>query len=194
MGELAKTLVFLAGPEAVHGIIPAALLPLEAQRRDELANGELEKVKSANDNLAPKATEQRHINTPDEKVYGKTTIVPDMHTRKRMMSSMVCAGGPGSGFIALSGGYGTLEELMEVVTWNQLGIHDKGVCIYNVDGYWNGIMQWVKDSVEAGFVQEGNKEILKEGTSAEDCVKVLQEYTASQGRFKLNWNDEGDKR
>lgn len=48
----------------------------------------------------------------------------------------VVSGGPGSGFIALPGGYGTFEELMEVVTWNQLGIHNRGIVVLNVDGYW----------------------------------------------------------
>jgi uncharacterized protein (TIGR00730 family) len=64
-------------------------------------------------------------NPIDEKVYGRTTVVPDMHTRKQLMAKSVIEGGPGSGFVALSGGYGTLEELMEVITWNQLGIHDR---------------------------------------------------------------------
>lgn len=52
------------------------------------------------------------------------------------MAKEVLEGGEGSGFIALSGGYGTLEELMEVVTWNQLGIHNRGVVVLNVEGYW----------------------------------------------------------
>jgi len=130
MGELARTLVSLSGPDSVHGVIPSALLPLEAQRRDVLRNGEIQQEEV----LAPKATAKRDVNMPPEHIFGRTTIVPDMHTRKRMMCELVCAGGPGSGFIALSGGYGTLEELMEIVTWNQLGIHDKGICVHNVEG------------------------------------------------------------
>lgn len=69
-----------------------------------------------------------------------------------MMAQEVLAGAPGSGFIALSGGYGTLEELMEVVTWNQLGIHNRGVVVFNVEGYWDGLLQWIRNSVETGFV------------------------------------------
>jgi uncharacterized protein (TIGR00730 family) len=105
MGELARSLVSLSGPSAVHGIIPAALVSMERQGK-----------------------------APDESVYGRTTVVADMHTRKRMMAQEVVNGGPGGGFVALPGGYGTLEELMEAVTWNQLGIHDRGICIFNVDG------------------------------------------------------------
>jgi uncharacterized protein (TIGR00730 family) len=105
MGELARTLVSLSGPMAVHGIIPTALVSLERQGK-----------------------------APDENLYGRTTVVPDMHTRKRMMAQEVVDGGPGGGFVALPGGFGTIEELMEAVTWNQLGIHDRGICIFNVEG------------------------------------------------------------
>lgn len=105
------------------------------------------------------------------------------------MAQEVIAGGPGSGFIALSGGYGTLEELMEVVTWNQLGIHNRGVVVYNVEGYWDGLLQWVNGSVAAGFVGEGNKSIVKEGKGAEECVKELREYVEAEGRFNLSWGN-----
>jgi predicted Rossmann-fold nucleotide-binding protein len=64
--------------------------------------------------------ERKYTNEEDlaakafEETYGKTTVVADMHTRKQKMMEEVLAGGPGSGFVALSGAYGTLEELMEV--------------------------------------------------------------------------------
>jgi len=105
MGELAKTLVSLSGPGSVHGIIPEALI----------------------------RHEQQGI-TPAMSDFGKTTVVPDMHQRKALMAKEVMAGAPGSGFVALPGGYGTMEELLEVTTWNQLGIHAKGVVVYNVEG------------------------------------------------------------
>ena len=105
MGELAKTLVSLSGPGSVHGIIPEALI----------------------------RHEQQGI-TPATSDFGKTTVVPDMHQRKALMAKEVMAGAPGSGFVALPGGYGTMEELLEVTTWNQLGIHAKGVVVYNVEG------------------------------------------------------------
>ena len=104
MGELARTLVQLSGPNSVHGIIPKPLMQYEA------------KYDPADGDDASSAI--------SETLFGRTTVVPDMHTRKRMMCTQVQEGGPGSGFIALSGGFGTLEELAEVTTWNQLGIHD----------------------------------------------------------------------
>jgi uncharacterized protein (TIGR00730 family) len=171
MGQVARTLVALSGPDSVHGIIPAPLV----------------KYEQGPNSTGPSVNGEK---APDENLYGRTTVVKDMHTRKHMMAKEVIAGGPGSGFIALPGGYGTLEELMEVVTWNQLGIHGSGVVVLNVDGYWDGLLNWVKGSVDAGFVQEGNANIIVEAKSAEEAVSALLEYKVSEGRFKLEWGNE----
>ncbi|KAI6949200.1 lysine decarboxylase-like protein-like protein, partial [Hortaea werneckii] len=170
MGEVAKTLVSLSGPEAVHGVIPEALIRYE---------------RNYNEDGSTKAVDPQKV--IDEKTYGRTTVVKDMHTRKQMMAREVIEGGVGGGFIALSGGYGTLEELMEVVTWNQLGIHGMPVVVYNVEGYWDGLMQWVRKAVSAGFVGEGNKGIMVEAREAEDVVAALKSYQNAEGRFKLDW-------
>ena len=105
------------------------------------------------------------------------------------MAKLVQQGGPGSGFIAMSGGYGTLEELMEVVTWNQLGIHDKGVCVLNVDGYWEGVLQWVEKTVEEGFVKGENAQIMVEAKTPEEAIQKLREYKISKERFDLKWGE-----
>jgi uncharacterized protein (TIGR00730 family) len=165
MGEVARTLVSLAGPASVHGIIPAPLVEYE-QNHDPA------------DPLSHKI---------DEAVYGKTTVVKDMHTRKQMMAHEVVAGGAGGGFVALSGGYGTLEELMEVTTWNQLGIHDMPVVVYNVDGYWTGLLDWVKKGVTSGFIAPTNAGILVEALSADEVLTCLRDYTNAEGRFNLTW-------
>jgi len=107
-----------------------------------------------------------------------------------MMAKEVLQGGEGSGFIALSGGYGTLEELMEVVTWNQLGIHNRGVVVLNVEGYWDGLLDWINGAVGAGFVGEGNRNIIAEAKTGEEAVKALKEYRVAKGRFKLEWGNE----
>ena len=157
MGEVARTLVSLSGPQSVHGIIPEALVRHEAE------------------------------GMPVEQMFGKTTIVGTMHERKHLMMQLVRAGGPGSGFIALSGGYGTMEELMEVTTWNQLGIHDRGIVLYNVDGYWNGLVQWINDAVGAGFVKETARDTVLVRDTAEGCVAALRDYRLSSSRLKLDW-------
>jgi uncharacterized protein (TIGR00730 family) len=168
MGEVAKTIVAINGPDSVHGIIPEALVKYE---RD----GTYQTVTSNNQVV------------PDESKYGRTTVVKDMHTRKKLMAEEVFAGGPGSGFVGLSGGFGTMEEIFETTTWNQLGIHKLGICLLNVNGYWDGILQWLDKSVEEGFVKEANKHILVTASTAEDAIKALREYRVSEATFKLQW-------
>ncbi|USP80450.1 lysine decarboxylase-like protein [Curvularia clavata] len=168
MGEVARTLVSLSGPDSVHGIIPAALTRLEQNHDPEDPNN----------------------HTIDETIYGRTTVVKDMHTRKQMMAQEVIKGGPGGGFVALSGGYGTFEELMEVTTWNQLGIHSMPVIVYNVDGYWSGLIEWVKNAVSSGFIAPTNAGILSEALTSDEVIKCLNEYENAPGRFNLTWEEQ----
>lgn len=170
MGELARTLVSLSGPNYVHGIIPEPLVVFE----------------QGPDSQAPSSNAGKH-GLPDEATYGKTTVVDHMHTRKQMMAQAVMKGGPGSGFIALPGGYGTLEELMEVVTWNQLGIHGRGTVVLNIEGYWDGLLSWVDNSISSGFVRETNRDIIVPAKTAEEAVESLSHYKPAEGRFKLQW-------
>ena len=121
--------------------------------------------------------------------FGRTTVVEDMHARKHLMAREVLEGGPGGGFVALSGGYGTLEELLEITTWNQLGIHGRPVVVFNVEGYWDGLMQWVRTAGGAGFVSETNKGIMVEARTAEEVVAALRDYRVAEGQFKLNWEE-----
>lgn len=160
MGEIARTLVALSGPDAVHGVIPEPLVNLE----------------------------QEESGLTDEDVHGRVTVVPDMHTRKQLMAKKVIEGGPGSGFVALSGGYGTMEELFEAITWNQLGIHDKGVVLFNIEGYYDGLISWVQTAVSSGFIAPGNAGILVEALEAEEVITQLKEYRVAEGRFSLDWN------
>ena len=69
-----------------------------------------------------------------EEKYGKITVVAGVQIRKKVMCNLVSTGGPGSGFIALSGGFGTMDEVMEMVTWGPLGVHRGGVCLFYVEG------------------------------------------------------------
>lgn len=172
MGEVAKTIVSISGPDAVHGIIPEAL------------------VKWERDATYTVAKDENGYHVPEEQVYGRTTVVKDMHTRKQQMVREVIQGGPGSGFIALPGGYGTMEELLETATWNQLGIHDKGVCLLNINGFYDGLTQWIKTSVDEGFVKEGNANILVTAPDAESALKALREYKVSDARYGLDWGNE----
>ncbi|RDW92702.1 LOG family protein [Aspergillus mulundensis] len=178
MGEVAKTLVALSGPTAVHGIIPRALVQVKADAAARELNGAkaAERVVSSASELEQPVTE-----------YGLTTIVPDMHTRKRLMATKVMEGGPGSGFVSLAGGFGTIEELMEMTTWNQLGIHQVGVVLLNVNGYWDGVMLWIRNGVAQGFIREKNAKIIAETTDPAMVVAMLVQYRKSEDRLLLNW-------
>ncbi|KAH6893197.1 hypothetical protein B0T10DRAFT_481712 [Thelonectria olida] len=168
MGEVAKTIVAINGPKSVHGIIPEALVKYE---RD----GTYQTVNSNNQVV------------PDREVYGVTTVVEDMHTRKKLMAEEVFSGGPGSGFIGLSGGFGTVEEIFETTTWNQLGIHSQGIVLLNIEGYWDGIIQWMDRAAEEGFVKPANKDILVTSNTPEGAIKALREYKVSDSIYQLQW-------
>jgi uncharacterized protein (TIGR00730 family) len=74
-------------------------------------------------------------------------IVKDMHERKAMMAQL------SDGFIAMPGGMGTLEELFEMLTWSQLGIHAKPIGLLNVDHFYDGLLGFIAHAREQGFVQ-----------------------------------------
>ena len=194
MGEIARTLVSLSGPESVHGIIPKALVRVEPgyEQSKDGAKG------PSSDGMAQNGKDtERTISDTDqassllqEQVYGVTTIVADMHTRKRMMATKVMAGGPGSGFVTLAGGFGTIEEVMEMTTWNQLGIHKRAIILMNVNGYWDGLLAWVKNAVDNGYIGAANAHILVAAKHVSEVVPLLASYKVSAGQMKLDWGNE----
>ena len=189
MGEIAKTLVALSGPKSVHGVIPRALVKISTKGSNG-SNGA-----TPNENGAGKAAERVVSESVEEdgipeSEYGVTTIVPDMHTRKRLMAEKVLEGGPGSGFVSLAGGFGTIEEVMEMTTWNQLGIHKVGVVLLNVNGYWDGLLGWVRNAVNEGFISAENGRILAEAKDPREVWGKLLEYQVSSERMQLNWGEE----
>lgn len=72
-------------------------------------------------------------------------VVEDMHERKMRLQEL------GDVFVALPGGCGTLEEIFEVITWNQIGVHEKPYCFLNINGYYDALETFLKHSVEVGF-------------------------------------------
>jgi uncharacterized protein (TIGR00730 family) len=81
-------------------------------------------------------------------------IVKDMHERKAMMAQLA------DGFIAMPGGLGTLEELFEVLTWAQLGIHSKPIGLLNVDGYYDSLVAFVRHATEQGLVRPQHAQLM----------------------------------
>ncbi|KAL2828283.1 hypothetical protein BDW59DRAFT_159871 [Aspergillus cavernicola] len=190
MGEIARTLVSLSGPDSVHGVIPRALVRVEPGYNN---NNKTEQQETAAVGAGGEGKEAERVidsSSQSSSEYGITTIVADMHTRKRMMAEKVREGGPGSGFVALAGGFGTIEEVMEMTTWNQLGIHHLGVVLLNVAGYWDGLLAWVKNAVGEGYVSRENGRILVEAKTVDEVWPKLVAYQVSEGRMKLEWEDE----
>ena len=98
-------------------------------------------------------------------------LVASMHERKALMASLA------DGFIALPGGLGTLEETTEILTWAQLGIHDKPVGVINVSGYYDGLRGLLAHGVEEGFIR---KEHAAELLFAETATDLLDAFAAWQ--------------
>jgi uncharacterized protein (TIGR00730 family) len=75
-------------------------------------------------------------------------------------------------FLVLPGGYGTLEELLEAVTWGQLGLHSKPVILINTAGYWDGLLCFLDSAVAAGFLKQKNRELLRVAGNAVEAVAM----------------------
>ncbi|KAJ6794611.1 cytokinin riboside 5'-monophosphate phosphoribohydrolase LOG7-like [Iris pallida] len=101
--------------------------------------------------VIPKSLMPREITG---ETVGEVRAVSDMHERKAEMARRADA------FIALPGGYGTLEELLEVITWAQLGIHHKPVGLLNVDGYYDSLLSFVDLAVNEEFISPKARRIM----------------------------------
>ncbi|MDQ0243394.1 uncharacterized protein (TIGR00730 family) [Bacillus fengqiuensis] len=97
--------------------------------------------------------------------------VMDMHERKGKMGELSDA------FIALPGGFGTLEEVFEVVSWGAIGIHQKPIGLLNVDGYYDPIMQMVGNGVKAGFIHPSHAPLLICESDPAVLLEKLNSYT-----------------
>lgn len=97
-------------------------------------------------------------------------IVQTMHERKAQMSEL------SDGFIAMPGGFGTLEELFEVITWAQLGIHKKPFGLFNVAGYYDKLIEFMDYQVEQGFVPQRHREMIIVSDEAEQLVEMLESF------------------
>ena len=95
--------------------------------------------------------------------------VPTMHARKARMVKLADA------FLILPGGYGTLDEMMEIVTWAQLKIHAKPCVLINTTGYWNGLLDFLDTAVLEGFLKAKNRALLRVAGNAAEALEMLAE-------------------
>lgn len=132
--------------------------------------------------VIPKSLMPREI-TGDP--IGEVRAVSDMHQRKAEMARQADA------FIALPGGYGTLEELLEIITWAQLGIHSKPVGLLNVEGFYNSLLSFIDKAVDEGFISPKARRIIVSAPTAKDLVRELEEHVPERDEVvsKLVWED-----
>jgi uncharacterized protein (TIGR00730 family) len=99
-------------------------------------------------------------------------IVSNMHERKAKMTDLADA------FLALPGGIGTLDELFEAWSWNALGYHKKPFCLLNVEGFWDGLIEFVEHAHRSGFLSKSRRRQLLVAQTPEEALKLLDEAAA----------------
>ncbi len=106
---------------------------------------------------------------------GEQIIVETIHERKAIMASLSDA------FMVLPGGFGTLDELFEMVIWEQLGIHEKPLGLLNVKGYFDHMLAWVEHAVSNGFIRPEYRELIVISSDAFTLLERMEEHRPPPG-------------
>jgi uncharacterized protein (TIGR00730 family) len=125
--------------------------------------------------VIPHALERREVAHPG---LPDLRIVASMHERKATMAEL------SDGFVSLPGGLGTFEECLEILTWAQLGMHAKPIGLLNVDGYWSGLLDFLRRGVDEGFVPESSLGMLH---VAERPEKLLEAFARHEPPRVERW-------
>jgi len=97
-------------------------------------------------------------------------VVETMHQRKQKMCDLSDA------FLILPGGFGSMDELFEILTWKQLGLHHKPIAVLNINGYYNALLQLIDDMSNQQFVSPDNKKLLMFINSVDEIGEWLGSY------------------
>lgn len=122
--------------------------------------------------VIPRSLMEREVGHPG---LSELHVVETMHQRKQGMAERADA------FLALPGGIGTFEELFEVWTWRQLGYHDQPIGLLNVGGYYNALVGFIQQTVDAGFVSDGTRAMLEIGDEPSALLDRLAAQAALSG-------------
>ena len=110
-------------------------------------------------------------------------VTGSMHERKAMMAELA------DGFIALPGGLGTFDELCEILTWGQLGLHTKPVVLLDIDGFWDPFVALLDSAVDAGFLRAVHRDLARRAATVADALDLL---TAPPPPPMHKWIDRND--
>jgi len=119
--------------------------------------------------VIPKILEKKEI---AHRGLTELNVVPSMHARKTMMAALA------DGFIAMPGGFGTIEEIIEILTWGQLRFHDKPCGLLNVRGYFEQLLAFFDHSRAEGFLRPENHSMLLFDTDPEGLIRQFEQYAA----------------
>ncbi|WP_299838410.1 TIGR00730 family Rossman fold protein [uncultured Tenacibaculum sp.] len=134
----------------------------------EVANGALEN-KGKVIGVLPKFLAAKEIAHTE---LTELILVESMHKRKTKMNDLC------DGVIALPGGFGTLEELFEMLTWGQLGLHKKPIGILNSNGYYNELISFLDTMVTKGLLKEVNRNMVLVSNNVDDLLSKMKTYKA----------------
>jgi uncharacterized protein (TIGR00730 family) len=114
--------------------------------------------------IIPEHIKKREVDHPG---LTELHVVHSMHERKQMMVDRSDA------FVVLPGGLGTLDEFFEIMTWRQLGLHDKPIVLVNIGEYWTSVLHLIDVMVKEGFVREEDRAFLQVIDSVDDVLSAL---------------------
>ena len=115
--------------------------------------------------VIPEVIREREI---DHRGLTELHVVATMHERKAMLA------GRADAFIALPGGYGTMDEFIEIVTWAQLRIHAKPCVLVNVNGFYDGLLRFLDTCVDEGFIQPENRRLVQVAPDPEEALSIVE--------------------
>ncbi|AKT51065.1 TIGR00730 family Rossman fold protein [Arsenicicoccus sp. oral taxon 190] len=110
-------------------------------------------------------------------------VVGSMHERKALMADLA------DGFVALPGGMGTLDELAEILTWAQLGLHRKPVGALDVDGYWQPLLAFLDHARDEEFLRPAHRELLIARPTVDALLDALEAHAPADGDAPDTWVD-----
>jgi len=128
--------------------------------------------------IIPKFLDQLEVSRRD---CTELIVTDSMHSRKQRMAEMA------DGFVILPGGLGTLDELFEIMTWRQLGLHDKPIVVVNIDGYWASLTSLLDDIVEENYARPEHRDLLRIVETVDDVLPAMAKMPPASVNVDAKW-------